>query len=99
MPESQVPASWHWSRAGQTTGVPGAQLPPAQTSSSVQRSPSSQASVLSTWPQPVSGSQISVVQTSVSSQVGGVAPVQLPPLQTSTVVHALSSSHGSVLLV
>src|SRR3989442_93373 len=40
---SQVPASWHWSEGGQTTGSLPMHAPLSQGSGCVQRSPSSQA--------------------------------------------------------
>ena len=58
---SQLPASWHWSRAVQTTGVPGVQVPAWQESLCVQASPSPQAvpSVLFGLEQvPLAGSQV-----------------------------------------
>ncbi len=74
--------------------MPLVQDPSAQTSSMVQRSPSSQGPVLSTWPHPVCGSQISVVQTLSSSHPSGSEPVQVVPLHVSVVVQLLPSSHG-----
>src|SRR5262245_16164280 len=70
---SQVPATWHWSDAVHTTGAP-TQVPAWQLSPCVQRSPSLQALPLATavWTQPLAGSQVSVVQTFPSSQLGGV---------------------------
>ena len=43
---------------------------------------------------PDAGSQVSVVQTFPSSQSSTVPPAQVPPVQTSPVVHMLASSHG-----
>jgi hypothetical protein len=53
-----------------------AQLPPPQTSFSVQALPSSQETTLFSWAQPVAGSQESVVQTLPSSHAA--ADVSLP---------------------
>jgi hypothetical protein len=39
-PGLHVPATWHWSLAVQTTGVPGWHVPPPQTSPIVQALPS-----------------------------------------------------------
>jgi hypothetical protein len=42
VPVSQVPATWHWSMAAQTTAVPPAQAPAWQVSATVQALPSVQ---------------------------------------------------------
>jgi len=61
--------------------------------------PSLQGAVLSLCTHPVAGLQESSVQTSLSLQLGGGPPWQLPPAQVSLVVQALPSSQGAVLLV
>ena len=55
--------------------------------------------VLLVFTHPVSESQESSVQTLPSLQSLGGPPIQEPPEQASSVVHAFSSSQGSVLLV
>src|SRR5207247_784974 len=60
------------------------------------RSPRAQ--VLGVWTQPDAELQESVVQTLLSSQLGGRPPTHAPPLQASFVVQALPSSHELVLL-
>ncbi len=58
---SQVPATWHWSSAVQTTGFEPVQVPPWQVSVCVQRSPSLQAAPLpfgGLEHRPVAGSQV-----------------------------------------
>src|SRR5439155_21998801 len=77
--------------SSQSGGAPPTQLPPLQVSLVVQASPSSQGSVLFVWVQPLVGSQPSVVQALLSSQLGGAPPTQLPPLQVSLVVQASPS--------
>ena len=71
--------------------------PSEQTSFSVHGFPSSHGAELLLWVHPECGSQLSVVQTSPSSQLGAGPPTQLPPAQVSLVVQALPSSHGPVL--
>src|SRR6266481_4417480 len=83
----------------QSSAGPPWQLPPLQVSAVVQALLSLQGSVLLTCVHPVAGLQPSSVQTLPSLQFGGGPPTQLPPLQVSLVVQALSSSHGLVLLV
>jgi len=78
-------------------GAPPTQAPPLQVSLVVQAFPSSQAAVLLALRQPRTLSQVSVVQTLESSQLGGAPPTQAPPLQVSLVVHASPSLHGAVL--
>src|SRR3954467_12532239 len=48
---------------------------------------------------PLAGLQLSSVQTLPSLQFGGTEPTHTPPEHWSTVVHALPSLHGAVLLV
>jgi hypothetical protein len=88
-------------------GLPSSQLgagPPTQTSfwhvsPVVHALPSSHGAVLLVCVQPEPGLQPSVVQTSLSLQLGGAPPTQLPPLQVSGVVQALPSLHGLLLFV
>src|SRR5207245_9819494 len=49
--------------------------------------------------QPCTGLQLSAVHASLSLQLSGAPPVQVPPLHTSPVVQALPSLHGAVLFV
>src|SRR5262249_38909384 len=77
---------------------PPVQVPPAQVSAVVQALPSSLAMGLFVWPAPVAGSQLSVVQTLASSQLGAGPPAQLPaPSQVSAVVQALPSVQAMVV--
>jgi hypothetical protein len=85
--------------SSQTTGAPALQVPPPQVSPVVQAFPSSQAIVLFVKTQPVTGSQLSVVQTLASSQTTAAPALQVPLPQLSPVVQALPSSHASVLFV
>jgi hypothetical protein len=61
--------------------------------------PSSHAADVSVCWQPEPGTHESAVQAFPSSQFVAPPPVQLPPLQTSPVVHALPSSQGLLLFV
>jgi hypothetical protein len=83
---------------GQLTGVP-PHVPPAHTSAVVHRLPSLQALVLFACAHPLAGTQLSVVQTLPSSQLGAAPPTHAPPAHVSLVVHALPSLQGSVLFV
>lgn len=74
-----------------------AHIPPEHTSPTVQAFPSSQTLVFAAWTQPDDGSQLSVVHTLPSSQLGGGPPWQTPPLQASFVVQAFPSLHEWVL--
>src|SRR5262245_5707917 len=78
-----------------STGVPPHPVEP-QRSFSVQASPSSHATVVSTdWAHvPVAGLHESVVQGLPSSHEMG-HPVHLPPLHVSPVVHGSPSSHAT----
>src|SRR5205809_920822 len=51
------------------------------------------------WVQPLAGSQLSVVQTLPSSQLGGAPPSQPPPPHVSLVLLPYTSLFRSVLLV
>jgi hypothetical protein len=75
------------------------QFPPAQTSGSVQASPSLHEAVLFLRTQPVVVLHESSVHGFPSLQVGGGPGTQAPPAQRSVVVQALPSSHGAVLFV
>jgi hypothetical protein len=81
----------------QTVGAPGWHVPPPQTSPVVQALPSLQAVVLFVKTQPVAGAHVSVVQTLLSLHTVGAPGLQVPPPQTSPVVHALPSLHELVL--
>ena len=64
----------------------------------VQALPSSHDAVLFVCAQPVAGSHVSVVQTLLSSQLGGGPPAQWPaPSQVSAVVQALLSVQAAVV--
>jgi hypothetical protein len=76
---------------------PAVHEPREQKSFRVHGFPSSHGAELLVWVHPECGSQLSVVQTSLSSQLGAGPPTQLPPEQVSLVVQALPSSHGAVL--
>src|SRR3989442_896165 len=100
---SQTPASWHWSRAVQTTGFVPVQTPAwqeslcVQASPSVQALPSSQDPGLFMCPQPTAGSQESSVHGLSSSQPSAGPPTQVPFEHWSEVVHALPSSQPLLL--
>jgi len=76
-----------------------AQTPPPHTSLLVQATPSSHDEVLLAFWQPEAGTQVSVVHTLPSLQLGAAPPTQVPPAQVSLVVQALPSVHGAVLFV
>src|SRR5437867_1040292 len=84
---SQVPASWHWSRAEQVTGFAPVQTPAWQVSVWVQALPSMHdtPSALFGFEQvPVAGSQVPASwHWSRAEQVTGFAPVQTPAWQLS----------------
>jgi hypothetical protein len=82
------------SRAGPPTHTP-----PLHASAIVHAFPSLHAAVLFVWTHPVAGLQESSVQPLLSLQSSAGPPAQAPPLQVSTVVHALPSSHGATLSV
>ncbi len=83
----------------QSGGAPPTQAPAAQVSAVVQALASSHGAALWACWQPRTVSQESSVQTLPSPQSGGAPPTQEPAAQVSTVVQALASSHGAVLLV
>jgi hypothetical protein len=78
---------------------PPTQVPPEQVSLVVQALPSLQGAVLLVCVQPVEGLQASSVQGLLSLQLVAEPGTQAPPEQTSPVVQALPSLHGSVLFV
>src|SRR5437763_287673 len=95
---SQVPASWHWSWAVQTTGLTAVHVPPWQVSPCVQASPSSQLV-------PVSGVTVQLdvplqVRVLHVSEVQVMAvPTHCPLLlQVSSNVQALASLHAAPVL-
>jgi hypothetical protein len=81
----------------QFLGNPGEQDPAVQVSPTVQALPSLQGNVLLVLTQPRTVSQVSLVQTLPSSQLGAAPPRQVPALQVSFVVQAFASSQGAVL--
>jgi hypothetical protein len=83
----------------QSGGTLPTHAPPAHTSTVVHALPSSQGAVLFAFTQPIAGLQESSVQRLLSLQSGGTLPTHAPPEHTSTVVHALPSSHPAVLFV
>ena len=83
----------------QTNGAPPTHAPPAQVSLVVHALPSLHGLVLFTFRHPMSGSQLSSVQTLPSPQLGGGPPTHTPPEQASPDVQALPSLHGSLLFV
>jgi len=83
----------------QTVGVPATQLPPEQTSPTVQALPSLQLAVLLTYSHsPVVGLHASSVHALLSLQTVGDPATQLPPEQASPTVQALPSVQAAVLL-
>src|SRR5438477_377512 len=92
---SQTPATWHWSRAVQTTRFAPVQMPAWQVSLWVQALPSVQAvpSALCGVEQvPLAGSQTPATwHWSSALQTTGFAPVQVPAWQVSVWVQALLS--------
>src|SRR5881392_157761 len=98
----QVPATWHWSSALQTTGLAPVQVPLWQVSACVQALPSLHAVPLLAfglehWP-------VAVLQVpatwhwSSALQTTGLLPVQSPLWQVSVCVQALPSLHAVPLL-
>src|SRR5947208_4312522 len=99
---SQVPASWHWSSALQTTGLEPVQVPFWQVSVWVQALPSLHAVPLLAfgWEHwPVAVSQVPATwHWSEAVQTTGLEPVQVPFWQVSVWVQALPSLHVVPLL-
>src|SRR5438552_1129894 len=78
----QVPGSWHWSGAGQTTALAPVQTPAWQVSLWVHRLPSLQAVPfgLAGFAQtPVDGLHVPAVWHWSATHTTGLAPVQVPP--------------------
>src|SRR6058998_324237 len=96
--ESQVPASWHWSCAGQVTAFAPVHAPAWQVSLRVHALASSHAVPLGfagLEQVPVVGSQVPASwHWSGAGQVTAFAPVHAPAWQVSLRVHALASSHA-----
>src|SRR6266849_184134 len=78
---------------------PPMQVPPLQVSLVVQALPSLQGLVLWVCTQPVTGLQLSSVQTLLSLQLAAGPPTHAPAAQVSLVVQAFPSLQGPVLLV
>ena len=93
--ESQLSSVQGFS-SSQTGDSPAWQTPSAQASSPLHASPSEQGSVLATFAQPVSGSQLSSVHGFSSSQTSAAPPTQAPSAQVSSTVQTSPSSQGSV---
>ena len=94
----QVPGSWHWSGARQTTGTPATQLPATHASPTVQASPSSHgvASAAAGFEQsPVDGSHVPASwHWSRCAQTTATPGTQPPATHASPTVHASPSSQG-----
>ena len=101
VPVSQVPASWHWSLAAQTTGFDPAQAPLWQVSVCVQRFPSPQAapSAFAGFEQtPVPGLHVPTSwHWSLAAQTTGFEPAHAPAWHVSVCVQALPSLHAEPL--
>src|SRR5438132_293849 len=93
-----VPATWHWSRAVQVTGLLPTQLPLWQVSVCVQALPSLHGVpfvALGVEQLPVAGFNVpATCHWSRTVQVTGLLPTQLPLWQVSVCVQALPSLHG-----
>src|SRR5262249_6787631 len=93
----QTPATWHWSRAAQTTGFVPTQRPAVQESVCVQALPSLQAvpsAAVGVEQKPVAGSHKPATwHWSCAVPTVGVPPTQAPAWQASVWVQALWSSH------
>src|SRR5204862_6218 len=93
--ESQVPASWHWSEAVQTTGLAPVQVPSWQVSVWVQALPSLHAVPLLAFGlehRPVAVLQVPATwHWSSAVQTMALEPVQVPFWQVSVWVQALPS--------
>src|SRR6185295_13082380 len=96
VPGLQVPATWHWSLAVQTTGFEPVQAPPWQVSVCVQALPSVQvvpSGAAGFEHTPFAGLQTPATwHASLAVQTTGFEPVQVPPWQVSVSVQALPSS-------
>jgi hypothetical protein len=82
----------------QLRATPGWQTPAEQASPMVQALPSLHDAAMLVWAQPVPGSQLSLVQTLLSSQLSAGPLTQTPPEHVSLVVQTVPSLHGAVLL-
>lgn len=80
----------------QTNALPALQAEALHTSPTVHALPSSQDSAFATFLQPLVGSQLSVLQALLSSQVVATPGRQMPPLHASPWVHALLSLHSAI---
>src|SRR5438034_599443 len=89
----------HTFPSSQLGAGPPTHVPPLHVSFVVQASPSLHGAVLFVCSPPVAGSQLSVVHTFPSSQLGAGPPTHVPPLHVSFVVQASPSLHGAVLFV
>src|SRR5439155_1562395 len=98
----QVPATWHWSEAVQTTGLVPVQVPLWQVSVCVQGLTSEERVAglgfgLEQWPVAVSQGA-ATWHWSEAVQTTGLEPVQVPLWQVSVWVQALPSLHAVPLL-
>src|SRR6266481_2473151 len=94
---SHVPATWHWSRAVQVTGLLPTQLPLWQVSVCVQVLPSLHAVPLvavGVEQLPVAGSHVPATWHGRRGVQEAGLPTQLPLWQVSVCVQALLSSHA-----
>jgi hypothetical protein len=92
---SQVPGSWHWSLAVQTTGFDPTHAPSWQLSVCVHAFPSSHEPATGAFTQaPVAESHESAVHTSRSSQFGVGPGTHAPAVHVSGAVHASPSVHS-----
>ncbi len=83
----------------QGIAAPATQLPPTHRSPPVQTLPSEQAAPLLVVTQPLTGSQLSLVQTLPSSQGTAVPGLHWPAAQRSLLVQALLSVQAALLAV
>jgi hypothetical protein len=82
--------------SSQLRADPGVQTPIWQVSLPLQTLPSLHDVPFATaaWPQPSTGSQVSVVQGLLSSQLSGAPAVHVPPWQVSFPLQTVASGHG-----
>src|SRR5256712_240366 len=94
----QVPTSWHWSGASQTTGGPPPRAPPSHVSALVQALPSSHAvpfGLAGLEQKPVAGLHVPMSwHSSWARQTTGTPGTQLPATHASPTVQASPSSQG-----
>jgi len=88
----------HGFLSSQLIALPGLQAPPPQVSPPVQALPSLHGSEFAVFTQPLLGSQLSLVQTLPSSQLSAGPALQVPSAQMSSLLQALPSLQGAVLL-